>query len=152
TQYVAGFDSMRRGIDDAVRAGERIVGYMADWVQSDPVYETPRPSLLRTLEEGGAQAAVEALDHAGSLRGLAEQGSADLRDSHGEALGMLVADLQAAVCGLRTPGYLPDRFLCGIARLSIAAGLVTVWVPPHAHAAAAVGLGLSVYKAAKCSG
>jgi hypothetical protein len=152
TQYAAGFESMHSGIEGAVSAGERIAGLMVNWVRPDPVYESLPPSLPGALAEGGAQIAVEALENAGSLSVLAGQGSAEMRDSYDEAMRMLVADLQRVVCGLRAPGYLPDRFLCGIARASIAAGLVTVWVPPHAHAAAAVGLGVAAYKAGKCSG
>jgi len=75
-----------------------------------------------------------------------------MQEGRGEATVILMTDLQGVLCGSPVKGYLPDRFLCGLAKASLAAGLITVWVPPHAHAAAAVALGASVYKTAGCGG
>jgi hypothetical protein len=94
---------------------------------------------------------MQALDEAGySLVALADAGYATIRSSHGEAMEMLLADMQHMLNGIPALGYLPRRFLCGLAKLSMAAGLITVWVPPHAHAAAAVGLGATVYGTSGC--
>jgi hypothetical protein len=92
----------------------------------------------------------KAVNHAQAIATVASDGDYEaIAESLREALStyesgqiaLQAIDEHAAV------GNFGDRFLCGLAKASIAAGLITVWVPPHAHAAAAVGLGAAAYKA-----
>lgn len=122
-------------------------------VRDDPAFEAPSPSLREALELSGSLEALDALSEAdNSVARLASQGVAGMQEGRGEAIAILMTDLQGLLCGGAVKGYLPDRFLCGLAKASMAAGLVTVWVPPHVHAAAAVALGGAVYKTAGMPG
>lgn len=98
------------------------------------------------------QIALQAVDdHKGSVTQLALIGLNDLRESKIDEEKQLEADIASLFMGRAAAGNFGDRFLCGLAKASIAAGLITVWVPPHAHAAAAVGLGAAAYKAGVCA-
>jgi hypothetical protein len=110
------------------------------------------PASLRELlsEDETGQIVLNAVDEHDGVAALAANGASDVVESAPEALEMLEGDLRKLFSGEAAPGYLPDRFLCGMAKFSMAAGLVTVWVPPHAHAAAAVAFGAAVYKATRC--
>ncbi len=148
---IARFQDLHEGIDGAISAGEQIALIVERATQADPALREWPVSLGDALESAGSVDALDALRYAdNSLARLAAQGWEGMRESRGEAMTMLLADLQGVLCSAPVQGYLPPRFLCGLAKASMAAGLVTVWVPPHAHAAAAVGLGGAVYKAAKC--
>ena len=151
-EYIAGFMALREDIDRAVEAGRRIKRIVELVVGRDDAFRELNPSLVSALESADSGPALDALRHAdNSLIILADRGSAAMQESRDEAMGILLSDLQGVLCGTPVQGWLPKRFLCGIARVSMAAGLVTVWVPPHAHAAAAVGLGAAVYKGAGCA-
>jgi hypothetical protein len=152
-EILARYRALRSAIDGAVSAGEQIVNISALVVRDDPAFEGPSPSLVAALEPSGNRDALDALSEAdNSVVRLAEQGVAEMQEGHGEAIAVLMTDLQGVLCRGAVKGYLPDRFLCGLAKASLAAGLITVWVPPHAHAAAAVALGATVYKTAGCRG
>jgi hypothetical protein len=105
--------------------------------------------LLSDLEDG--RIVLDAVARHSGVVALANDGASDIAESAPEALEMLENDLRSLFSGEAAAGYLPRRFLCGLAGLSMAAGLVTVWVPPHAHAAPAVALGATVYKTAGCT-
>jgi hypothetical protein len=151
TAVVDGLVAMRQSIEEAVRAAETIRDVVDDVTGRDPAFAELPQSLIDALESADGQVALDALDDAGnSLAALAGSGFTAMRSGRGEAMEVLLADLRLMLSGALAPGYLPSRFLCGLAKSSMAAGLVTVWVPPHAHAAAAVGLGAAVYRAAGC--
>ncbi len=122
-------------------------------VASDGDYEAIAESLreaLSTYESG--QIALQAIDeHSGSVGQLARIGLTNLEESKTGEEKQLEADISSLFMGRAAVGNFGDRFLCGLAKASIAAGLITVWVPPHAHAAAAVGLGAAAYKAGGCA-
>jgi hypothetical protein len=142
--------ALRGGIETAPRHAHRIAVAASD---DAGTYWDLSASLVEALSETEAgQTALDALSaHDQSVAALAEGGAADLLEGQGEALEILERDARQLLAGRDGDGYLPDRFLCGLAKTSMAAGLITVWVPPHAHAAAAVGLGAAVYKAGRCA-
>jgi hypothetical protein len=144
--------AMRQAIDEAVQAGQAIRDVVGEVLERDPAFADLPQTLTAELDSAGDQLVVQALQASGnSLVALADSGYAAIRSSRSEAMEMLLSDLQHMLNGVSAAGYLPRQFLCGLAKLSMAAGLVTVWVPPHAHAAAAVGLGAAVYKGTRCS-
>ena len=150
-EIAAQFTGLRDGIDAAVRAGEEIVEVAEETVRNDPAFQEAPKSLVGALDLEIGPAAVGALASADfSLLRLAGQGSGEMREGRSEAVSMLVADLRGVLCGTTVKGYLPGRFLCGLAKASMVAGLLTVWIPPHAHAGAAVALGATVYTTAGC--
>lgn len=150
--FLAAFLTLREGIDNAVRAGEEITRVVAGAVERDQDFVHPPATLVATLDsEEDGRTARDAFERAGhDLSRLASEGSEGMQESRNEAIGMLLTDLQGVLCGAPVGGYLPRSFLCGLAVGSMAAGLITVWLPPHAHALAAVGLGAKVYKSARC--
>jgi hypothetical protein len=98
------------------------------------------------------QIALHSVDeHEGSVAQLARIGLKDMQESKVAEEKQLEADISHLFMGQAATGNFGDRFLCGLAKASMAAGLITVWVPPHAHAAAAVGLGAAAYKAGGCA-
>ncbi|MHB8380649.1 MAG: hypothetical protein ACYDB2_12200 [Acidimicrobiales bacterium] len=81
---------------------------------------------------------------------LTLEASNDIRRLVSEELEIVEVGLGAYLSNRATEGLMSNRFLCSIACVSIAAGVVTVWVPPHAHAGAAVKYGITTYVAAGC--
>jgi hypothetical protein len=122
-------------------------------IADDGDYGAVAESLHKELVnyESGEIALRAVSEHKGSVTQLAHMGLVDLQESKIAEEEQLEADISALLLGRAAAGNFGDRFLCGLAKASIAAGLITVWVPPHAHAAAAVGLGAAAYKAGGCA-
>lgn len=122
-------------------------------IAGDRDYGAVAVSLREALSDyQSGQLALQAVDeHESSVTQLALVGFNDLRESKIAEEEQLEADISSLFMGHAAAGNFGDRFLCGLAKASIAAGLITVWVPPHAHAAAAVGLGAAAYKAGRCA-
>jgi hypothetical protein len=140
-----------QGFRNALNSAPHAAQDIADALEGDARFAEMRESLREVLstDEYG-RLALAALAEQESLAGLARAGAKDIRDSTSEALLALERDLTSLLSGKPAEGYLFDSFLCGAARLSMAAGLATVWIPPHAQAIPAVSLGAAVYKTAKC--
>lgn len=122
-------------------------------IAGDGDYGAVAESLHEALSSNeSGQIALQAVEeHGGSVTQLARVGLNDLRESKIAEGEQLEADISSLFMGRSAAGNFGDKFLCGLAKASIAAGLITVWVPPHAHAAAAVGLGTAAYKAGGCA-
>lgn len=98
------------------------------------------------------QSVLDAVDeHEGSVAQLASKGLNDMQESKDAEEEQLEEDLSRLFVGQAAAGNFGDKFLCGLAKASMAAGLITVWVPPHVHAGAAVALGATAYKAGGCA-
>jgi hypothetical protein len=152
-EVLARFEALQQGIDAAYHAGYEIAEVVDSASARDSAFRQWPKSLAGALESGGSQVALEALqqDQVGySLEGLARLGSDEMKQGLDDAREMLLVDLQGMLCAGPAKGWLPTTFLCGLAMASMAAGLITVWIPPHAHAAAAVGFGAAVYQSSKC--
>jgi hypothetical protein len=121
-------------------------------VASDERFSHPSHSLITVLsEDEDGQVALAALDeHDQSVASLARSGLVDIREARDGEMQQLEADARNLLMGHIGAGRLGDRFLCGLAKASMAAGLITIWVPPHLHVAPVVGLGATVYKSATC--
>jgi hypothetical protein len=140
--------SFRGAIGKAVTHARAIATIASDG-DYDTVAETLREALSTSESDQVALRAIDA--HEGSVVQLARVGLTDLEESKAAEEEQLEADISSLFMGRAAAGNFGDRFLCGLAKASIAAGLITVWVPPHAHAAAAVGLGAAAYKAGGCA-
>jgi len=131
----------------AVLAADEIVKLIAgDQFESVP---SELARLLASTDDG--QTVLNALaENGGRVRDLAAAGRDEMREYSPAEERQLVADARGIITGQPTRGLLGDRFLCGLAKVSIAAGLASVWIPPHAHALPIVALGSKVYQAARC--
>jgi hypothetical protein len=90
------------------------------------------------------------LNRDGGVVGIAQQGYDTLRSTYERD----IVDLDRQMDVLRAGGHLETdlsrRFMCGLAKSLMAAGGITVWVPPHVHAAASVSAGVAIYTANRC--
>ena len=146
------FLEVRSLVGRCVEEARHVAEVVERIVARDESFAAVPGSLVAALEPH-YPSVLEALGEAdSSLASLARQGHGAMTEGRDEALSMLMGDLRNLLNGQAGEGLLPDRFLCGLAKASICAGLVTVWVPPHAHALAAVSLGATVYAAAGCGG
>jgi hypothetical protein len=86
----------------------------------------------------------------GGVVPLARQAYADLDVMAEAERTALDNQLQAVRSGGRVQGDLSRRFLCRMANVLMAAGGITVWVPPHAHSAASIAAGVAIAHANRC--
>jgi hypothetical protein len=139
--------AFRRQLIQAADYADRIAE-----VARDGQFSEPSASLIEALssEDIGVVVLDALRSHDNSVAALAESGAAEIRAATPEELELIEVDARKIVTGQLAAGNLFGRFLCGLAEASMAAGLVTVWVPPHLHAPAAVAFGATVYKSANC--
>lgn len=165
TSYAANHDLARRDVISTVQTAMRFIveinnaeNRAADVLgsirQESEVYrEIPKSLRQVLLEDEIGRVALEALAaQENSVESLVKSGRDDIAESTPEARDILESDLRSVFSDSEREngGYLPPRFLCGLAKVSMGAGLLTVWIPPHAHAIPAVALGGVVFKKANC--
>jgi hypothetical protein len=90
------------------------------------------------------------IEHDESVASLACDGASTIESEVQGALDHVDHQIEDLQRGGGAEGDLPRRFMCGLAKVSMAAGLLTIWIPPHAQSAAAIGGGISVYKTLGC--
>lgn len=127
--------------NDVVRVGMRTLG--------DQV-ERPFPEDLLEILPTEDSEVVSSVFSRYSPTSIAQIAAEDLQDLVDNERELIRTDILAITSGEVGMGYLSTPFLCSMAKLSMAAGLMTIWVPPHAHAAAAVATGVAVFKARGC--
>jgi hypothetical protein len=145
---IASAQTFEAGIKSAPGDVERLVRALSD----NEEFAGPLPKSLVTVlaEDEYGHIALDAVEEYGNVLQLATAGQSYIIESTPESLELLERDLQSLFAGRVSRGYFGERFLCGMAMVSMAAGLATVWIPPHAHAVPAVVLGGIVYKKAGC--
>ena len=130
----------------------RHVGYVAEVAEAPEFVNMPDSLRVILSQDEDGLVALNALDqHEGRLAALARQAVNEIAEHERDELRQLEDGVRSLLAGKTPGGYFGKRFLCGLAKASMAAGLITVWVPPYAHAVAAVALGGKVYKTNKCS-
>jgi hypothetical protein len=90
------------------------------------------------------------LNRDGGVLGIAQQAYDTLRSTFEQEIAELGGQMDVLRAGGHIEADLSRRFLCGLAKSLMAAGGVTVWVPPHGHAVASIAAGAAIYKANRC--
>lgn len=105
---------------------------------------------LALLEPDVRNVFQQLLNKDGGVLGIAQQAYNALRNASESDVADLDRKLEVLHHGGHLETDLSRRFMCGLAKALMAAGGITVWVPPHAHAAASVAAGVAIYGANKC--
>jgi hypothetical protein len=108
---------------------------------------------LRSLLEGDedGRTTLQVVGGDGGLPALAGRAASEIAEATVDELKQLEADVTDVLNQRVAAGLFGKKFLCALARASMAAGLITVWIPPHAHALPAAKLGATVYATNGCS-
>src|ERR1700733_10184121 len=93
---------------------------------------------------------LDAVQRHDGIAALAREATREVAEHEPDELRHLDDDLRRLLAGEIPEGYFWKKFMCGVAKASMVGGLLTVWIPPHAHAVPAVALGSKVYKTNHC--
>lgn len=135
---------MHERVHDSVQASSQVVELA---VIAECPAVLPADDILDTADREVFQSL---LDQAGGVVGVAQQGFTTLNSTYESDLAALDEQLNVLRGGGHLQADLSRRFLCGLAMSLMAAGGVTVWVPPHAHSAASIKAGAAIYATNRC--
>jgi hypothetical protein len=137
------------GFHDTLRAAPDIADVIAEVAQQEQ-FQQMSDGLRNVLgQDPDGQTALSVVDQHGGVAALASYAAEEIRGATDEELRKLEDEANTLGLGANA-GYFGKKFLCGLAKASMAAGIITVWVPPHAHALVAIKAGVVVHKANGC--
>lgn len=137
-------DQMRQLVYDAVGAAYDVVTLAG---KAQPPAELQDPALLGPVV---GEVFQTLLNRDGGVIGIAQQGYDALSSTSGYDIAELGRQMDVLQAGGHIEGDLSRRFMCGLAKSLMAAGGITVWVPPHVHAAASISAGATIYATNRC--
>jgi hypothetical protein len=116
-------------------------------IRAEPPRELQDPSLL-SPDVGDVFQTL--LNRDGGVPGIAERGYDTLRGTSQHEIAELERQMDVLRAGGHIEADLSRRFMCGLAKSLMAAGGITVWVPPHVHAVASISAGTAIYTTNRC--
>ena len=137
-------DQMRELIGRAVESAYDVVTLAR---KADPPAVLQDPALLDPTVGDLFQTL---LNQDGGVPGIALQGYETLRGTSEHDIAELDRQMDVLRAGGHIDADLSRRFMCGLAKSLMAAGGITIWVPPHVHAVASVSAGAAIFHANRC--
>ena len=137
-------DQMNTLVRYAVEAAREIVTLA---IQASPPAGLPD---LTLLDPTVSQVFQSLLNRDGGVIGIAQQSYNTLSKISEQEVIEINRQMNILQEGGHIEADLSRRFMCNLAKSLMAAGGVTIWVPPHVHAVASISAGAAIYNTNRC--